>query len=198
MDYICLRDSNFSVIHNKTNLGFGMSFRIGCKVATKDYIMLLCGDGGLPATSLPAIIQKIGTVDIVIPYMTNLREIKSPFRYLLSRVYTYIINRLSRLNLHYYNGLPVIQRTLLEDIEITSGGFGFQAEMLVKLIKSGSTYVEVGVLGAEKANRSFALRITNWLSVSRTILHLFSRLHKGAVLGNAKTGLKNQKIKVKD
>jgi glycosyltransferase involved in cell wall biosynthesis len=188
MDGIAAANARVRVIHNRPNLGFGRSFREGCKVATKEYIMLLCGDGGLPASSLPAIIDKIGTADIVIPYMTNLREIKTPFRYFLSRLYTFILNRLAGLNLNYFNGLPVNRRALLEGIELTSGGFGFQAEMLVKLIKSGHTYVEVGVLGAEKANRSVALRFTNWVSVGRTVLHLFSQIRKAAVSGKPKSG----------
>lgn len=150
--------------------------------------MLLCGDGGLPASNLPAIIDKIGTADIIIPYMTNLREIKTPFRYFLSRLYTFILNRLAGLELNYFNGLPVNRRVLLEGIELTSSGFGFQAEMLVKLIKAGHTYVEVGVLGAEKTNRSVALRLTNWLSVIRTVLHLFSQIRKAAVAGKPKPG----------
>jgi len=188
MDAIAAANPHVRVIHNRPNLGFGRSFSEGCKVATKEYIMLLCGDGGLPASNLPAIIDKIGTADIVIPYMTNLREIKTPFRYFLSRLYTFILNRLAGLNLNYFNGLPVNRRVLLEGIELTSSGFGFQAEMLVKLIKAGHTYVEVGVLGAEKANRSVALRLSNWLSVIRTVLHLFLQIRKAAVAGKPKPG----------
>ncbi len=188
MDAIAAANPRVRVIHNRPNLGFGRSFREGCKVATKEYIMLLCGDGGLPASNLPAIIDKIGTADIIIPYMTNLREIKTPFRYFLSRLYTFILNRLAGLELNYFNGLPVNRRVLLEGIELTSSGFGFQAEMLVKLIKAGHTYVEVGVLGAEKTNRSVALRLTNWLSVIRTVLHLFSQIRKAAVAGKPKPG----------
>jgi dolichol-phosphate mannosyltransferase len=187
MDSIAAANKRVQVIHNSPNLGFGKSFREGCKVATKEYIMLLCGDGGLPASSLPAIIDKIGTADIVIPYMTNLREIKTPFRYFLSRLYTLILNQLSGLNLQYFNGLPVNRRALLDSIELTSGGFGFQAEMLVKLIKSDHTYVEIGVLGAEKTNRSVAMRFNNWVSVARTVMHLFSQIRKASVSGKPRS-----------
>ncbi len=57
-------------------------------------------------------------------------------------------------------------------MEISSGGFGFQAEILIKLLKSGSSYVEAPVWGAEEKHSSFALRPKNWISVSKTIFRL--------------------------
>jgi glycosyltransferase involved in cell wall biosynthesis len=187
MDQIAAREEKVQVIHNPKNLRFGNSYRRGLVDARFEYVMLLCGDGGLPASSLPHIFDKIGSADIVIPWMLNLREIKTTSRYLLSRAYTGLVNLLFGLKLHYYNGLPVHRRELLQSIEITSGGFGFQAEILVKLIKSGATYVEVGVKGAEETNESDALRIRNWLSVFRTVYHLlremagFQRVSAGKV-----------------
>ncbi len=184
MDQIAMTNDKARVIHNPKNLGFGNSYQIGLSESRFDYVMLLCGDGGLPAASLPLIFEKIGSADIVIPWMINLREIKTRGRYLLSRAYTAIVNLLFGLKLHYYNGLPVHRRDLLQRISVTSGGFGFQAEILVKLIRSGATFVEVGVSGAEETNESDALRFRNWLSVGRTVYHLlvamsrFSRISR--------------------
>jgi len=184
MDEMAAVSDNIRVIHNPRNMGFGNSYQIGLREARFDYVMLLCGDGGLPAASLSPIFEKIGSADIIIPWMVNLREIKSRGRYLLSRAYTALVNLLFGLKLHYYNGLPVHRRDLLQQIAVTSGGFGFQAEILVKLIRSGATYVEVGVNGAEETNESDALRVRNWLSVGRTVYHLlvamsrFSRISR--------------------
>jgi len=176
MDELASRHRTISVIHNHRNLGFGNSYIRGLQRAKQTYVMLLCGDGGLPASSLPAIFDKIGSADIVIPWMVNLREIKSPARHLLSKTYTTLLNLLFGIRLHYYNGLPVHRLGFLKQLSITSGGFGFQAEILVKMIKSGCTYVEVGVNGAEETNRSSALRLRNWLSVAGTIGHLIKAI----------------------
>jgi hypothetical protein len=138
--------------------------------------MLLCGDGGLPARSLPAIFSHIGTADLIIPHMVNLRQIKSLPRYIISRTYSNLLNLLSGYRLRYYNGLPVYRRSLLNAIRITSRGFGFQAEILVKLLKSGCTFVEVGVEGAEEKGRSIALHPRNVISVARTFFHLIVEL----------------------
>lgn len=176
MDRAAQQYPKLRVLHNAKNLRFGNSYKRGVGEARFQYVMLLCGDGGLPATSLPAIFERIGTADIVVPWMTNLRQIKTLPRYLLSRAYTTLLNVLFGVRLRYYNGLPVHRRDLLQRIAITSGGFGFQAEILVKLIRSGCRYVEVGVKGAEVKQHSVAMRPRNWLSVTATIARLLVEL----------------------
>jgi len=172
MEEFARRHEKVRVLHNGRNIGLGASYQRGLKEARFEYVMLLCGDGGLPAKSLPAIFDQIGKADIVVPYMLNLRKIKTPLRYFLSRTYSNLLNLVFGFRLRYYNGLPVHRTTLLRSIQITSQGFGFQGEILVKLLKSGCTFVEVGVHGAEETRRSFALRPRNLISVARTLLHL--------------------------
>jgi glycosyltransferase involved in cell wall biosynthesis len=178
MEHAARRHAKVRVLHNPKNLRFGNSYRRGLGEARCDYVMLLCGDGGLPAASLPPIFECVGTADIVVPWMTNLRKIKSLRRFLLSRAYTLAMNLAFGFRLRYYNGLAVHRRDLLRAIDITSGGFGFQAEILIKLLKSGCTYVEVAVQGAEEKGHSFALKPRNWISVARTFVHLFLELFR--------------------
>jgi glycosyltransferase involved in cell wall biosynthesis len=172
MDRLASELPHMRALHNRPNIGLGSSYRRGVAEAKLDYVMMLCGDGGVPAASLPPIIEKIGTADIVVPYMTNLKQIKTPMRYLISRSYTNLLNLLSGQRLNYYNGLPVHRRAFLNRITMTSSGFGFQGEILVKLLKSGCTYVQVGVLGAETTNKTSVFRLRNLLSVTRTLLKL--------------------------
>jgi dolichol-phosphate mannosyltransferase len=180
MDRLALDHREIRVLHNPGNIGLGASYQRAIAEGRYGYLMLLCGDGGLPATSLPPIIAKVGTADIVIPYMGNLRRIKTPFRYLLSRTYTTLLNIVFGLSLKYYNGLPVHRLDLLRRINVVSDGFGFQGEILVKLLKSGFSYVEVAVDGAEKTNRSNALRLKSIVSVSTTLFRLFREIRRFA------------------
>jgi dolichol-phosphate mannosyltransferase len=164
-------------LHNRPNVGFGASYMRGVAEARYDYVMLVCGDNGLPTSNLPAIIEKIGTADIVIPYMRNLRAVKTPLRYLISRTYTKFLNIISGFNLHYYNGLSVHRRDLVNKISVRSAGFGFQGEILVKLLKSGHSYIEVGVDAASKEQqRSGFLRPRNIVNVIRTCATLLKDL----------------------
>lgn len=172
MDTLARELPNVRVLHNNPNIGLGASYQRGVREAAYDYVMMLCGDGGLPAASLPPIIANIGRADIVIPYMTNLKEIKTPLRYFVSRSYTHVMNLLSGQKLHYYNGLPVHRRALLTNASIRSSGFGFQAEILVQLLRAGHSYVQVGVLGSETTNKTSVFRLRNIASVTRTVLRL--------------------------
>jgi dolichol-phosphate mannosyltransferase len=177
MDGLAARNTRIRVLHNPTNIGLGSSYHLGVAQARHEYVMLLCGDGGMPASSLPNIFDQIGSADIVVPYCENLKQIKGPGRYFLSRTYTTLLNVLFRLRLNYYNGLPVHRVELVRSIGGKSEGFGFQAEILVPLIRAGHSYVQVGVKGAEKANRSSALRWKNIVSVSRTLGSLFVQVY---------------------
>lgn len=176
MDRLATELPHVRTIHNRPNIGLGASYQRGVREAKLAYVMMLCGDGGVPASSLPPILAKVGTADIVIPYMTNLRRIKTPLRYFISRFYTTLLNIISGQRLHYYNGLPVHRRALLQRIEMTSSGFGFQGEILVKLLKSGCSYAQVGVLGAEATNKTSVFRLKNLGSVAKTLLKLLREL----------------------
>ena len=170
MDRLVRELPNARVIHNNPNLGLGAAYWRGVGQAKYDYVMMLNGDGGL--LSLPPILQAIGTADVVVPYVSNLRELKTPFRYFVSRAYTVLMNILSGRRLHYYNGLPVHRRVLLNQIKLGSDGFGYSAEIIIKLLRAGCTFVEVGVPGIEKKNKSFAFRFKNVASVANTIVKL--------------------------
>ena len=176
MDRLAVELPRTRVVHNKPNIGLGACYQLGVREAKLDHVMMLCGDGGLPASSLPPIIERIGTADIVVPWMPNLRAIKTPTRYFISRSYTTVMNVLSGHRLHYYNGLPVHRRGLLQQIKITSSGFGFQGEILVKLLKSGCSYIEVPVRGAEATNKTSVFRLRNLASVTKTVVKLVREL----------------------
>lgn len=179
MDGLAAQDPRLRVLHNESNLGLGASYRRGVQEARCEYVMLLCGDGGLPADSLPAILQRVGDADIVIPFMTNLKAIKTPTRFYLSKTYTGLLNLFAGLKLQYYNGLAVHRVDAVRKLDIKTDRFGFQGEILIKLIRQGHSYVEVGVKGAEKANRSSALHPRNLLNMVKTLRVLLREVAGG-------------------
>jgi dolichol-phosphate mannosyltransferase len=176
MDALARANSRVRVIHNAKNLGLGGAYKQGIKEARFNYVMGVWGDNSMPASSLIPILEQLGTSDIVMSYMPNLREIKSPFRFVGSRAYTSLLNILFGLKLRYYNGFTIHRSDLLKSIDISSNGFGFQAEIILKLLKAGHSYTEVGVPGIYITARSKALRIKNLISIVATIVHLIKEL----------------------
>src|ERR1700730_13780887 len=172
MDRLATELPKVRSIRNPHNLGLGASYQRGLAEARYDYLMMLCGDGGMPATSLPPIFAAVGSADIVAPYVTNLKTIKSPVRYFTSRVYTNLLNLLFGQKIKYYNGLPYHRVDLLRQLSTNSTGFAFQGEILTKLLRCGCSMTEVGVAGAEMTRNSSALRLKGLLNIAKVLVLL--------------------------
>jgi dolichol-phosphate mannosyltransferase len=169
MDRLATELPNVRAIHNPGNIGLGSSYQRGLAEARGDYLMMLCGDGGMPAASLPPIFAAVGSADIVVPFITNLKQIKSPVRYFTSRTYTNLLNILFGQKIKYYNGLPVHRVDLLRQLRINSSGFGFQGEILTKLLRSGCSMAEVGVPGAEMTKNSSAVSLKGLINIAKVL-----------------------------
>jgi glycosyltransferase involved in cell wall biosynthesis len=169
MDRLATELPNVRAIHNPGNIGLGSSYQRGLAEARGTYLMMLCGDGGMPAASLPPIFAAVGSADIVLPFITNLKQIKSPVRYFTSRTYTNLLNIMFGQKIKYYNGLPVHRVDLLRQLRINSSGFGFQGEILTKLLRSGCSMTEVGVPGAEMTKNSSAVSLKGLINIAKVL-----------------------------
>lgn len=171
MDRLASPDGQITAVHNERNLGPGGAYKRGAAAARCEYLMVIAGDNAAPAESIRATIAHLGEADIIISYPAN-PEIRSLRRRLGSQAFTTVINVLSGFHMPYYNG-AVLRRRLLEEIHITSNGYAFFAEMVVKLMKAGSSHVKVGVYHTASANAcSSALKLKNLLKVFKDVVHL--------------------------
>lgn len=187
VETIAATNPRVRVLRNERNLGLGGAYKRGLAAAQCDYVMGIWGDNSMPAESLTRIVDKVGTADSVISYVVNFWEIKSWPRYVGSRVYTGILNLLFGLRVHYYNGYAVHRTDLLKSIDITSDGFGFQAEIVLKLLGAGHSYTEVGVESKAETTASSALRLKNLYRVATVLVHLILKVPK------FRHSMKNQK-----
>jgi glycosyltransferase involved in cell wall biosynthesis len=178
MDDLAASQQNVRVVHNERNLGLGGAYKAGLAAACCDHVMGVWGDNSMPASSLTKIIEQVGKADSVISYVVNFHEIKTWPRYFGSIAYTAILNALFGLRVTYYNGYAVHRTDLLRKIEITSDGFGFQAEIILKLLRAGHSYVEVGVTSDAETSTSSALRVKNLYRVAKVLLHLIRTVPK--------------------
>jgi len=183
MEELAAASDKIRVVHNSTNLGFGGAFKRGAAEARKDYVVRICGDNAVPAPGIGLVLDQIGRADLVIPYIANPEEFRSWGRRLGSRAFTTIINACFGLSVHYYNHCVVFPRNLLTSITIGTDSFAYQAEAVVKLLKAGCTYVEVGVHDLPRfQGESTALKPKNVLNVVRAIFSLIREVRrKGAI-----------------
>lgn len=174
MDRLSDENDHVETIHNPCNLGVGGAFRKAAREASMHYVMWIPGENSITATGLTNILRHLGDADVILPYLTT-PSIRGPFREQLSSSYTSIMNVISGQQLRYYNGCVVYSKSLLFSALPRSNSLAFQAEIVIKLIKRGHSYLEVGmetrrrIGGKPKALR----RPKHVLQVVWTIVRLF-------------------------
>jgi hypothetical protein len=114
----------------------------------------------------------MGEADAIVPYF-GLDDTRTMTRRLLSLTFTFIVNALSGYRLKYYNG-PVLHRT--ENVQVwfaETAGFGYQAELMCRLLGEGISVVEIQVTNSDRhQGASNALKMRNILSVANTLFHV--------------------------
>ncbi len=166
------------LISNPQNFGFGGAYKEGVKRASGAYVIMVPGDNAYPRSGITSILRRLGEADIVIPYFDK-PEARSWRRRLASRCFTLVINALFNIDVPYFNGPVLHKNKLLQQIEIKTSGFAYQAEALVKLIKAGATHCSVPVKVAERtAGRSSAFAPKNVYRVITTIFLLWREIYR--------------------
>ena len=129
-------------IRNESCAGIGYRFRQGVEAATKDFVMMIPGDGEFDEESVAGVMANLGKSEIIIPYIGNPR-VRSPERQLMSKSFTSICNKFFGLNLKYYNGLCIFPAEYLKAVPMSCNNYAYMAEILIYLLKSGVSYKEV-------------------------------------------------------
>jgi glycosyltransferase involved in cell wall biosynthesis len=162
---------------NEINRGFANNYVEAAFLGRGKYYRLCCGDDSEPVDAMVGIFKCVGKADIIVPYQTqDAVEGKTPARRLISRVFTFFVNSISGYNLKYYNGMAVHLRYNVMRWHPSSYGFGFQADILTRLLDEGSTYLQIPSMGIDrKGSGSSALNFRNVLSVGHTLLELIFR-----------------------
>lgn len=166
------RYTGVHVTHHESPKNLGGVYREGVAQAQMEYLMLLPGDDENGSESLWELFRCIGKADILVPYVKN-PGVRPWARRVLSRTFVAAINALSGCRLKYYNGTVVHRTELLKKCSFRTSGFGYQAEILVRLIRKGASFREVGVeLAKRDENGSAALRPKNLWQIFKFLSRL--------------------------
>jgi len=167
---------NVKFYTNKKNLGLANSLLIGIKRASKNYITWVPGDNNHPHDGLGKAYQKIhDDYDLIIPYHINLSERKIT-RFLISKIYTFIVNFITNNQIKYYNGLIVYKRSLLNIKEFQvfiKYRMSFLAAITLHTLKRSSSFIEVPVTISENKNsRSTSLNLKSLMGTIKFLASL--------------------------
>ncbi len=163
---------------NAINQGLANNFIDGAFLGRGKYYRLLCGDDAANEDSLVNILRYVGIADMIVPYQNQNQVVgKSPFRRCISKAFSLLANSISGFNIKYYNGMPVLRRYDVMRYPPISYGFGFQADLVTRLMDTGCTYLQVCDWGTvdRKGGGSNAVCMRNVLSVLHTLLEILFR-----------------------
>jgi glycosyltransferase involved in cell wall biosynthesis len=155
---------------NRHNRGLARNFSEAACLGRGRYFKLVCGDDVESEETLVNVLSRRGQAELILPYHLDCPG-KSPLRMFLSRLFTRLVNGLSGHRVHYYNGLPLVLRQQVLRFGAETSSFGFQAELVTRLLDEGVTYEEVQVEVRERVQgASHALTMRNFFAVGRTLL----------------------------
>jgi glycosyltransferase involved in cell wall biosynthesis len=164
---------------NERNMGFGWSYRRGVEVASLAHVVMVHGDNAWGWATLREFFSHTGEADVIIGYTRNMLKSRTWTRTLVSKLFTFLVNLITRRRLTYYNGLQIHRAPILKSLRIESHGYGFQAEVLVKALRLAPSYVEVPMdLIERQKGESKAFRVKNFVDVWRTLM-LLVELERG-------------------
>jgi len=169
MLYIYKNYENIKLIRNDKNIGLSSIYKLALENASGEYFTWVPSDLSHNAQSLINVYKLIGVSDILLPIPIN-PNVRNLFRRIISNIYIYLINIISGNKIAYYNGLSVHKTSLLKSITIIDTGFGFQAEIICKLLRNGCTYTVVPTKIEERSDgKSKAISIKNILSIFKML-----------------------------
>lgn len=172
-DELAEKYPRIKAIHNSKNMNLGYNITKGFQMANKEFVGFVPGDNEHPPETLDNIFKNLGKADIIVPYIQN-PEVRPLGRRFLSKTYVTIINTAFGLNMKYYNGLCYFKTAMVKKVPVSTYGFAYMTEILVKLLKSGASFIEVPMINrSRERGATKAFRIKNILSVFKTFLTLF-------------------------
>jgi glycosyltransferase involved in cell wall biosynthesis len=169
------RDVPLTLYVNARNEGLANNYAEAAFLLRSEWYRLICGDNVEPKETLVTIFRELGAAELLIPYNIEIRG-RAQSRRAISKAYTALVNFLSGFHLHYYNGMVVTRREYVMRWHSNSHGFGFQADLLTRLLSRGLSYKEIAVYGQERqAGNSKALTFRNFASVAHSLLNIVIR-----------------------
>jgi len=156
---------NIRLIQNPGNLGLGASIRRAIDAASAEKFLFIPGDNDIPSSTLELLFTNAYAAEVVMCYFHN-NESRGRLRFLVSTLFMLIYTTCFDLYVQYINGPAVYPVARLRDLELHSTRFSIVAEINVKLMRQGITFIEV------PSNRQVGLEGSTSFSL-RSILEAF-------------------------
>jgi glycosyltransferase involved in cell wall biosynthesis len=181
---------------NSVNRGLAQNYVDGAFLTSGKYYRMCCGDDAEPRAVLANIFKRVGQADVIVPFQIQEEvEGKSPFRRDISKLFTFLVNFISGYHIRYYNGIAIHLRYNVMRYHPSSYGFGFQADILTRVLDQGASFVEVASSSVDrKGDKTSALTMRNLLSVGHTLMEILVRRVKNELYGKPRSPIPGSEV----
>ncbi len=177
IDELARLDARVRPLWHEVRQGIGASFHHGVREARKELVTWLPGDNENDPLESLMYLALARDVDIIVPFIHNV-EIRSRFRRIVSSTFRFLINVSFGMNLNYTNGMVIYNTAILREIDVSSKGFFYQAEMLIKLIRRGYLYAETPqFLIGRQSGKTKAISLRSMREVAMAYLRMVVEIH---------------------
>lgn len=162
-------------IHNNFYVNLGFKYRQGIKEARGEYYMLIPGDNETEERAIINVLEKMGQADIIIPYTEN-PEVRPWKRRITAKVFAWICNLISGLNLKHYTGICLHRTGVLRKLPLKLDNLVYSPDIIIRSLKSGlaKSYIEVPMpLRAQPGRKTNSFGGDNITSAGLSLLKLF-------------------------
>lgn len=153
------------------NFGFGTAYLKGFEACRLKFAMYLTADGDVHCDELAAILQNWCGSTPLIQSAENSFD-RSMFRFLLSKLYTYLVRLLSRTWWPYYNGFNILPTQNKKNLKWIDLGFCTQTWLNLQLIKGRQKIQFIQTRSRFKDETSQAMTVKNFKSAFKFFLYL--------------------------
>lgn len=162
-----------SVLSNRQTMGLGYSIRTGMALSTRTFTGWLPADVNtiLSAADMERLVGAVGAADFVLLHLTeDRRPLHTRW---LSRGFVMGMNLLFGLRLRYYNGANFFRTDVIRAVPLRGDGYELFSGTLIRLLRAGYSYCELGVTNGDARGSSKAFRLATFVKVVRAVSRLF-------------------------
>lgn len=154
------------VLHHSENRGIGAALKTGYAAARGQWVVATCADGEVPVSDVIDLMKLTPGMDLVVS--ARQRQPGSGKRQLFSRVYHKLTNLLVGFDLSGMEGIYVVRRDVLNDLELTSNTPLLNLEIIMQCVSRGCRIArgEMHVL----PRLSGQSKMATWRSILKVIL----------------------------
>lgn len=159
--------AGIKVIHHQRRIGVGSCYRDALAVAEGDYYTWFPADHENAASELLHCLQHLRP-DVVVTSHHKGCDPRMLRRKIVSAIYTGLLNTLFGLKVTYYNGLTIFPLHVLRSFPLVSDGFVFQAEAMIRALRSGCRLIELQAALKERTwGKSKAFTLSSLMHAAR-------------------------------